>query len=135
MEACLEIINKRNYSENHPSPRSSSSATKRQVVLETNLSSPAPSQPPNPSQWQEAFLHQTLALCQRVQLLTIERNLKLLRRNLRIIKKQPQQRLRKFSKRTKQTSSCRCSNSNNPRMILTSQPRILKLNKQSFRSK
>ena len=48
MEACLEIINKRNYRENHPSPRSSSSATKRQVVSETNLSSPAPSQPRQP---------------------------------------------------------------------------------------
>jgi formate dehydrogenase maturation protein FdhE len=48
MEACLEIINKRNYRENHPSPRSSSSATKRQVASETNLSSPAPSLPRQP---------------------------------------------------------------------------------------
>jgi hypothetical protein len=46
IEACLEIINKINYKENHPSPRSSSSTARRQLESETNLSSPAaPSQP------------------------------------------------------------------------------------------
>ena len=46
MEACLEIIRLRNHKENNPSPKLSPSATKatKQLVSESNLSSPAPSQ-------------------------------------------------------------------------------------------
>ena len=33
MEACLDIINRRNYKENHPSPRLSSSATKKTACI------------------------------------------------------------------------------------------------------
>ena len=50
IEACLQIINKRNYKENHPSPRSSSSAARRQLVSETTLSSPAALSQPRQAQ-------------------------------------------------------------------------------------
>ena len=78
MEACLEIVNKRNYRENNPS------AAKRQIVSETSFSSPPYSShlpQPNlshakPCQWQEASQYLKPAMLQQPQLLTIKKKSK-----------------------------------------------------------
>ena len=49
MEACLEVVNRRNLRENNPTPTDSPSAAKKPTVSEKSFSSPPHPQPPPPS--------------------------------------------------------------------------------------